>query len=361
MQEEQYMIAQRTIMEYRHETYKAASNRFDGMIYKRCGNSGVLMPLITVGMAQNYGSTNTYEQSRSILLTAFDLGLNHFDTSNQYGYYFGDSEEMLGKIYRKNLKPYRDELLISTKAGWEMWPGPYGEHGSRKHLMAAVDQSLKRLGMDYVDIYYHHRPDPRTPLEETMTALSDIVKQGKALYIGLSRYPAETMKKAAAILRKLGTPCLVETYGYSMYERWSEKELHGVLEEEGIGSACFFPMAAGMLTNRYLNGIPEGSRLDLSKKNMVGRNNLDQKFVTEERLNMSRQLNKIAEERGQSLAQMALAWILRKPVVATCVVGASRPEQVRDNAAIVKNLDFSQEELDRIEAILSQGKEELVW
>lgn len=328
--------------------YQAKENRYDHMKYLRCGKSGILLPRVALGLWHNFGSVDRFENMKEMLFEAFDQGITHFDLANNYGPVYGSAEENFGRIMESDLRPYRDEMIISTKAGYDMWPGPYGDHGSRKYLMASLDQSLKRMKLDYVDIFYHHRPDPDTPLEETMGALSDIVKQGKALYVGLSNYHAEELKKAAEILKENKTPLLITQPNYNMFERWVEKDgLLDAANECGSGVICFSPLAQGMLTDRYLNGIPEDSR--------AARNHfLQSNSITEEKLGIIRELNKIAQERNQSLAQMALCWVLRKDRVTTVLIGASRKEQITDNVKIVDHLDFTDEELQRIEEVLAK-------
>ena len=320
--------------------------RYDEMEYRRCGRSGLKLPAISLGLWHNFGGVDTLENMRHMVLSAFDLGITHFDLANNYGPPPGSAEENFGRILKSDLGAYRDELIISTKAGYLMWPGPYGEWGSRKYLIASLDQSLKRMGLDYVDIFYHHRPDPDTPLEESMMALDHVVRQGKALYAGISSYqPAET-RRAAAILRELGTPCLIHQPSYNMFNRWVEDGLLDVLDEEGIGCIAFSPLAQGMLTDKYLHGIPDDSRA-AKPHSALNRDN-----VTEERVTKVRHLNEIAYARGQSLAQLAIAWVLRHPGMTSALVGASRVAQVEDNVAALKNLSFTQEELDSIEAAL---------
>src|SRR5579864_7360518 len=302
--------------------YDPASTRYDNAaFYRRCGRSGIKLPLISLGLWHNFGGVDSFENGRAIVRRAFDLGITHFDLANNYGPPYGSAEETFGRLLRFDLSPYRDELLISTKAGYDMWPGPYGNFGSRKYLLASLDQSLKRMGLEYVDIFYHHRPDPETPLEETMTALDLIVRQGKALYAGISNYPADEAEKAIAILRRLGTPCLIHQPKYSMFERWVEGGLLDVLEKEGVGCIPFSPLAQGLLTNKYLHGIPEDSRAAKS----TGFLQVSQ--VTDERIAQIKKLNDIAKDRGQTLAQMALAWLLKDTRVTSVLIGASRPEQ----------------------------------
>lgn len=323
-------------------------NRYDEMKYIKCGNSGLYLPRVALGLWHNFGSVDPIENQKAIIFKAFNNGITHFDLANNYGPIYGSAEENFGRMLNSELSQYRDEMIISTKAGYDMWPGPYGNGGSRKYLISSLDQSLKRMNLDYVDIFYHHRPDPDTPLEETMGALTDIVKQGKALYIGLSNYHPKELKEASRILKENGTPCLIHQFSYSMFNRWSEVEgLHDVHKEEGIGSIAFSPLAQGLLTNKYLHGIPEDSR---AKK--VSSKFLNEKDITAEKLEKIRQLNNIAGERGQTLAQMALAWVLRNDAVTTVLIGASKAEQIVDNKNIINNLSFSGKELEIIEEIL---------
>lgn len=317
------------------------------MVYRRCGRSGVKLPAITLGLWHNFGGVDVYENSRAIVLRAFDLGVTHFDLANNYGPPPGSAETTFGSILKNDLRPYRDELIISTKAGYLMWDGPYGEWGSRKYLLASLDQSLERMGLKYVDIFYAHRPDPDTPLEETMMALDSAVRSGRALYAGISNYSAELTKKAAAILRQLGTPCLIHQPKYNMFTRWIEADLLRVFEEEGMGSIVFSPLAQGLLTGRYLQGIPGDSRA--SKPHGF----LKPDQITEDALAKARKLDAIAKARGQSLAQMALAWVLRHPGVTSAVIGASKVSQLEDNIAATRNLAFSHEELASIDRILA--------
>ena len=328
-------------------TYLPSDTRYDTMRYNRCGRSGLKLPAISLGLWHNFGGVDTLENARAMIWRAFDLGITHFDLANNYGPPPGSAEENLGRILRQDLARYRDELIISTKAGWGMWPGPYGDWGSRKYLIASLDQSLKRMGLEYVDIFYHHRPDPETPLEETMAALDHVARQGKALYVGISSYDAEQTRRAARILRELGTPCLIHQPVYNMFNRWIEDGLLDVLDEEGIGCIVFSPLAQGLLTDRYLKGIPADSR--------AGKPHgfLKPAHITEEKLAKVRKLNRIARARGQSLAQMAVAWILRLPGVTSVLVGASRVQQVEDNVAALNNLAFTDEELSAIERILA--------
>jgi L-glyceraldehyde 3-phosphate reductase len=316
------------------------------MRYKRCGNSGVKLPAIALGLWHNFGGVDSFENGRVIVLRAFDLGITHYDLANNYGPPPGSAEENFAKILAQDLRPYRDELIISTKAGYRMWPGPYGEWGSRKYLIASLDQSLKRMGLGYVDIFYSHRPDPDTPLEETMLALDFAVRSGRALYAGISNYNAEMTREAAHILKRLGTPCLIHQPVYNMFNRWIEPELLNVLGEEGIGCIPFSPLAQGLLTNRYLGGIAQGSRA--SKPWGF----LKPEGVSDEKITKARKLNELAEARGQSLAQMALAWTLRDTRVTTALIGASSVTQVEDCVGAINNLSFSDGELKRIDAIL---------
>jgi L-glyceraldehyde 3-phosphate reductase len=318
------------------------------MRYQRCGRSGLKLPAVSLGLWHNYGGIDTYENARAMVHRAFDLGITHFDLANNYGPPPGSAEETFGRILRQDLGAYRDELVISTKAGWEMWPGPYGDFGSRKYLVASLDQSLKRMGLEYVDIYYHHRPDPETPLEETMAALDHIVRCGKALYAGISSYGPDETRRAARMLRGLGTPCLIHQPSYNMFDRWIEDGLLEVLEEEGMGCIVFSPLAQGLLTDRYLDGIPADSRA--AKPNGF----LSRDDVTEERLVRVRKLNEIAQGRGQSLAQMALAWNLRRPAITSVLVGASCTRQVEANVAALEKLEFAGEELRTIDRILRE-------
>jgi len=317
------------------------------MHYNRCGRSGLKLPAISLGMWHNLGGVDPFENGRAMALRAFDLGITHFDLANNYGPPPGSAEETFGRILRQDLARYRDELVISTKAGYRMWPGPYGEWGSRKYLVASLDQSLRRMGLEYVDIFYHHRPDPETPLEETMAALNHVVRQGKALYVGLSNYRAGQTREAASILRELGTPCLIHQASYNMFNRWIEDELLDVLEEKGMGCIVFTPLAQGLLTDRYLRGIPEDSRA--AKPHGF----LKREHVTEERLAKVRKLNDIAQARGQTLAQMALAWILRHGAITSALMGASRVHQIEDNVAALKNLEFTEQELNEIDGVLA--------
>jgi L-glyceraldehyde 3-phosphate reductase len=323
-------------------TYVPAADRYESIPYRRCGRSGLKLPVVSLGLWHNFGGDRPLEGQRAILRRAFDRGVTHFDLANNYGPPYGSAEENFGRILAQDLRPYRDELVISTKAGWDMWPGPYGEFGSRKYLLSSLDQSLGRMGLDYVDIFYSHRFDPETPLEETMGALHSAVQQGKALYVGISSYSAERTVQAARILRDLGTPLLIHQPSYSLLNRWIERELLDVLAEEGVGSIVFSPLAQGMLTSRYLGGIPEDSRAARDAS-------LAPEWLTEENLAHVRALNEIAAERGQTLAQMAIAWTLRDPRVTSSLIGASSVEQLDDSLGAVENLDFTDEELARID------------
>lgn len=327
--------------------FKASEKRYENMIYNRCGRSGLKFPALSLGLWHNFGGTDSFENGRAMIHRAFDLGITHFDLANNYGPPAGAAEETFGRIINQDLKPYRDEILVSSKAGYEMWPGPYGNWGSRKYLTASLDQSLKRMGLDYVDIFYHHRPDPETPLEETMGALDSIVRQGKALYAGISNYKPEETKKAAKILRELGTPCLIHQPKYNMFNRWIEDGLTEILETEGISSIVFSPLAQGLLTDKYLKGIPADSR---AAKSSVF---LNEDNITSEVVDKVRRLNAIALQRGQSLAQMSVAWNLRLPQVTSVLIGASRVEQIEDNVKALNNLSFSEQELEDIESILT--------
>ncbi|MDR0266835.1 L-glyceraldehyde 3-phosphate reductase [Paenibacillus sp.] len=331
--------------------YIPSETRYEEMIYNRCGRSGLKFPAISLGLWHNFGGVNTYENARSMVTRAFDLGITHFDLANNYGPPPGSAEETFGKILKQNLHAYRDELIISSKAGYYMWPGPYGEWGSRKYLVSSLDQSLKRLGVDYVDIFYSHRFDPDTPLEETMMALDHIVRSGKALYVGISNYSAEQTAEAISILKSLGTPLLIHQPSYSMLNRWIENGLQDVLEANGVGSIAFTPLQQGMLTNKYLNGVPDDSRAASASVF------LNMQDITPEALRKIRALNQLAAARGQSLAQLALAWVLRNGKVTSALIGASRVSQIEDNVAALRNLEFSREELDRIEAILKTESE----
>jgi L-glyceraldehyde 3-phosphate reductase len=328
--------------------YSPATTRYDSpQFYRRCGRSGLRLPLISLGLWHNFGANDSYETARAIVLRAFDLGVTHFDLANNYGPPDGAAEITFSKILRDDLRPWRDELIISTKAGYYMWPGPYGEWGSRKYLLSSLDQSLKRMGLDYVDIFYSHRPDPDTPLEETMGALAHAVRSGKALYVGISNYPAAETVRAAKILRELGTPCLIHQPRYSMLDRWVEPELLATLENEGIGSIVFSPLAKGLLTDRYFKGIPADSRAGHDKRFLRPTD------VTDEVLAKTKKLNELAQSRGQTLAQLALAWVLRHKTVTSALIGASKVAQVDDCVGATKNLSFAKEELAQIEKILA--------
>ncbi|APG59495.1 L-glyceraldehyde 3-phosphate reductase [Christiangramia salexigens] len=326
--------------------YKASENRYEKMKYRRCGKSGIKLPMISLGLWHNFGHNDDFDNARNILRTAFDNGITHFDLANNYGPPYGSAEENFGKIFAEDFKDYRDELIISTKAGWDMWPGPYGNFGSRKYLIASLDQSLKKMGLEYVDIFYHHRPDPETPLEETMGALDQIVRQGKALYVGISQYNAEDTAKAAKILKEQGTPFLIHQPRYNMMDRWVEDGLLDTLEQIGLGSIVFSPLEQGILTSKYLGGIPEDSRAAT-----VG-SYLNKEQITPEVLQQIQQLNEIAEKRGQTLAQMAVAWLLKDNRVTSVLVGVSKISQLKDNIAAIQNISFSKEELTKIDSIL---------
>jgi L-glyceraldehyde 3-phosphate reductase len=326
--------------------YQPANDRYPAMAYNRCGRSGLKLPAVSLGLWHNFGGVDAFENGRAIVRRAFDRGVTHFDLANNYGPPPGSAEENFGKMLRLDLHAWRDELIISTKAGYLMWPGPYGEWGSRKYLLASLNQSLKRLGVEYVDIFYSHRPDPETPLEETLGAVATAVKQGKALYAGISNYTAEQTREACRILRDLGTPCLIHQPKYSMFERWVEDGLLDVLEQEGVGCIPFSPLAQGLLTDRYLQGIPADSR--------AGKpwGFLKTEQVTQERVEKARKLNEIAKRRGQSLAQLALTWVLRDPRITTVLIGASSVAQLDQNLECANARDLVKEELDEIETIL---------
>ena len=326
-------------------SYTADKSRYQQMQYRRCGKSGIQLPSLSLGLWQNFGDVNERSNYRKILHTAFDQGITHFDLANNYGPPPGSAESNFGKLLKEDFSTHRDELIISSKAGYTMWDGPYGDWGSKKYLVSSLDQSLKRMQLDYVDIFYHHRPDPLTPLEETMGALDLIVRQGKALYAGISNYPADKAAEAITLLKRMGTPCLIHQPKYSMFVRWAEEGLLDVLEEHGVGCIPFSPLAQGLLTNRYLNGVPEGSR---ASRGVF----LKAEDITKEKVEKIKALNVIAIERGQSLAQMALAWLLKDKRVTSVLIGASRPEQLLDSIACLNNTHFDKEELDRIEAIL---------
>lgn len=330
--------------------YQPEKNRYQTMQYRRCGQSGLKLPAVSLGLWHNFGDATLLENSRQLLQRAFDLGITHFDLANNYGPPPGSAERNFGRILQEDFLPWRDELIVSTKAGYTMWEGPYGDWGSRKYLLASLDQSLKRMGLEYVDIFYHHRPDPQTPLQETMKALDHAVRQGKALYVGLSNYPAELARKAIDILDDLGTPCLIHQPKYSLFERAPEEGLLNVLQEKGVGCIPFSPLAGGQLTNRYLNGIPADSRAASGSQFL----NPDQ--ITEEKLEKVRKLNAMAEERGQKLSQMALAWVLRHENVTSVLIGASKTAQIDDAVGMLENRHFSAEELVRIDTILNSSK-----
>jgi len=317
------------------------------MQYRRCGKSGLKLPLISLGFWHNFGDVDVYDNFRKIVWKAFDSGITHFDFANNYGPPPGSAEKNFGQILKADFHGYRDEMIIATKAGYDMWPGPYGEWGSRKYLLASLDQSLKRLGVDYVDIFYSHRPDPETPLEETMGALAQAVRQGKALYAGISNYPADMALEASEILRKMGTPCLIHQPKYSMLERWVEKDLLNVLEQEGIGCIAFSPLAQGLLTNKYINGIPENSRANKAH------GALQANQVTPEMVNRIKKLNEVAQNRGQSLAQMAIAWLLKDERVTSVLVGASSVNQLEDSLKSIQNIHFTHDELSILDLIIS--------
>ena len=331
------------------ERYMPRADRYHGVSYRRTGRSGLLLPPISLGLWQNFGDSHPLEQSRAVLRRAFDAGITHFDLANNYGRPYGSAETNFGRLLREDFASLRDELVISTKAGWDMWPGPYGEFGSRKYLLASLDQSLRRMGLDYVDIFYSHRADPDTPLEETMGALDTAVRQGKALYVGISSYGPELTEAAIAILRDLGTPLLIHQPSYSLLNRWVERRLLSVLDEHGVGCIAFGPLAQGLLTGKYIGGIPDDSRV----RTGVG---FDVSMLTEENINRVRALNEIAAGRGQTLAQMALAWTLRDPRVTSTLVGVSSLEQLEENLRALDRLDFSAEELAAIDRHAQEGK-----
>jgi L-glyceraldehyde 3-phosphate reductase len=326
--------------------YAPLNTRYDAMHYRYCGRSGLKLPAISLGLWHNFGGVDRLEDARAMVRRAFDLGITHFDLANNYGPPPGSAEENFGKLLRDDLMPFRDELIISSKAGYLMWPGPYGEWGSRKYLISSLDQSLKRMGLGYVDIFYHHRPDPNTPLEETMGALDHVVRSGRALYVGLSNYPAERTREAARILKALGTPCVIHQPRYSMFDRWVEGGLLDVLREEGIGGIAFSPLEQGLLTDKYLSGIPAGSRA--SKAHGF----LRPEQVTDEKLEKVRRLNDLAQARGQTLAQMALCWVLRHPEMTSALIGASRVEQIEDAIGALGRATFADDEREAIERIL---------
>ncbi|MBO0330350.1 aldo/keto reductase [[Muricauda] lutisoli] len=329
--------------------YQPNKNRYNEMTYNRCGDSGLLLPAFSLGLWHNFGEMDDFDTARTIVHKAFDAGITHFDLANNYGPPPGSAETTFGKILKSDLAQYRDEIIVSTKAGWKMWEGPYGDFGSKKYLVSSLDQSLKRMGLDYVDIYYHHRPDPSTPLEETMGALDLIVRQGKALYVGISSYDAKETKAAIKMLKEMGTPCLIHQPRYSMFDRWIEDGLLDVLGQEGVGSIVFSPLEQGLLTDKYLHGIPESSRAASGRGNGA----LEADQITPQKLEMVSKLNKVAKERGQSLAQMALSWVKRDPRVTSVLLGVSRPEQLEDSLQALQKPGFDKEELSTIENILS--------
>ncbi|MEM1136294.1 MAG: L-glyceraldehyde 3-phosphate reductase [Bacteroidota bacterium] len=328
--------------------YKASESRYEEIPYNRCGRSGLMLPAVSLGLWHNFGGVDSYENGRAMALRAFDLGVTHFDLANNYGPPPGSAEENFGKILQQDLAPYRDELIISSKAGYRMWSGPYGEWGSRKYLIASLEQSLKRMGLEYVDIFYSHRPDPNTPLEETMGALDSIVKQGKALYVGISSYTAAQTLEAVALLNDLGTPCLIHQPRYSMFDRWVEDGLLDVLEEKGVGCIPFSPLEQGLLTNKYLKGIPNDSRAAKSW------GFLQEDAITQDRIEQVKKLNEIAEAREQTMAQMALSWILKDHRITSVLIGTSSVKQLEDSLNCLQNLSFSDDELNEIEAILTK-------
>ena len=329
------------------KTYVAAENRYEDMQYRRCGKSGIKLPLLSLGLWHNFGYNDNFENARAILRTAFDNGITHFDLANNYGPPYGSAESNFGQIYKQDFKPYRDELIISTKAGWDMWPGPYGDLGSRKYLIASLNQSLQRMGLDYVDIFYHHRPDPDTPLEETMGALDQIVRSGKALYVGISQYNAKDTARAAEILKEQRTPFLIHQPRYNMMDRWVEDDgLLDTLEKVGAGSIVFSPLEQGILTGKYLNGIPKDSRA------ATAGSYLSEEQITPQVVEKVQALNEIAQKRNQSLAQMAIAWLLKDDRVTSVLVGVSKVSQLLDNVETLKRLEFSDDELEQIEKIL---------
>jgi L-glyceraldehyde 3-phosphate reductase len=325
----------------------AAESSYDNpALYRRCGRSGLLLPALSLGLWHNFGGVDTYTNSRAMILRAFDLGITHFDLANNYGPPPGSAEETFGRVLHEDLLNHRDELIVSSKAGYDMWKGPYGDWGSRKYLLASLDQSLRRLKMDYVDIFYSHRPDPNTPIEETMGALDHAVRSGKALYVGISNYTAEQTAKAAKALRALGTPCLIHQPKYHMFDRWIEGGLTRVLADDGIGAIVFCPLAQGLLTNKYLNGIPADARAARDPRF------LKPEHITEEKVKKLKKLDAIAKARGQTIAQLALAWVLRDPVITSALIGASKPSQIEENVATLKNLKISADELAAIERVL---------
>ena len=331
--------------------YIASNARYNDMTYNRCGNSGLMLPAVSLGLWHNFAESDDLENIRNIVRLAFDKGITHFDLANNYGPPPGSAEITFGKLLKDDLKSYRDELVISTKAGWKMWDGPYGDWGSKKYLVASLDQSLKRMGLDYVDIYYHHRPDPNTPMEETMAALDLIVRQGKALYVGISSYSASETQKAIDILGQLGTPCLIHQPKYSMFDRWVEGGLLEVLDREQVGCIAFSPLAQGLLTNKYLKGIPENSRAASHRGNGA----IEASEISTEKLEKVRLLNDIALARGQNLAQMALSWVLRHKIVTSVLLGVSKPDQLHDSLQCLAAAPFTEDELNKIESVLSRN------
>ena len=330
--------------------YEANPSRYKDMLYRRCGKSGILLPAISLGLWHNFGHADDFTNARQIIRTSFDCGITHFDLANNYGPPYGSAEETFGRILKKDFQSYRDELLISSKAGWDMWDGPYGDFGSKKYLISSLDQSLKRMGLEYVDIFYHHRPDPDTPLEETMGALHQMVQQGKALYVGVSRYPAELTRQASEILAKMGTKLLIHQPRYNMMDRHIEEDgLLNELETQGVGAIAFSPLEQGILSDKYLHGIPEDSRALKDKRYLKA------EHLTKEKLDRVKQLNSIATNRGQSLAQMAIAWLLKDERITSVLVGVSKPNQILDNVKSIANLSFSKEELMTIDEILNKG------
>ena len=326
--------------------YSPAPVRYDSMTYNRCGRSGLMLPAVSLGLWHNFGGVDSLENARAMLRRAFDLGITHFDLANNYGPPYGSAEETFGRLFAQDFAPFRDELIISSKAGWDMWPGPYGDWGSRKYLVASLDQSLARMGLDYVDIFYHHRPDPETPLEETMGTLDFIVRSGRALYAGISMYPPDLTRRAVEMLRCLGTPCLIHQPNYSLLDRWVEDGLLEVLTDEGVGCIVFSPLAQGLLTDRYLDGIPEGSRAARDDSY------LSRSQVTDDVVATVRRLNDVAAARGQTMAQMAVAWALRQSGVTSALIGASRPGQIEEGVAALDHLEFGADELETIDAAL---------
>lgn len=329
--------------------YTASPQRYQDMEYRRCGKSGLKLPALSLGLWHNFGGIDNFENARTILKLAFDSGVTHIDLANNYGPPAGSAEETFGQVFKKDLKPYRDELVITTKAGYYMWEGPYGEWGSKKYLVSSLDQSLKRMGLDYVDIFYHHRPDPETPLEETMSALDLIVRQGKALYVGISNYNAADTEKAAKILKELGTPCIIHQAKYSMFDRWVEGGLLDVLEANGAGCVAFSPLAQGLLSNKYIKGIPADSRAASGRGNGA----IEEGRITEENVNKVIKLNELAVKRGQNLAQMALSWVLKDSRITSVILGVSKPQQLTDSLECLKNISFDESELQEINSILA--------